>query len=121
MLNTPDFTNDYDQAEVQQNKVMAFLGYIPPLFFLPLCCTQGSKYARFHANQGLVLLIVYAAVSVVVGIMSAIFTAIGVGFVGTLFGALEIVPVLLSVFGIVNTCKGKTRELPVIGGIRILK
>ena len=50
MLNTPDFTNDYDQAEVQQHKTMAFLGYIPPLFFLPLCCTQGSKYARFHAN-----------------------------------------------------------------------
>ena len=121
MLNTPDFTNDYDQAEVQQHKTMAFLGYIPPLFFLPLCCTQGSKYARFHANQGLVLLIAYAAVSVVVGIMSFIFGLIGLDFIGGLFGALEVVPVLLSVFGIVNTCKGKTKELPLIGGIRILK
>lgn len=121
MLNTPDFTNDYDQAEVQQNKTMAFLGYIPPLFFLPMCCTQGSKYARFHANQGLVLLIAYAAVSVVVSILSVVFGIIGLGNISGIFGVLEVAPVLLSVFGIVNTCKGKTRELPLIGGIRILK
>lgn len=121
MLNTPDFTNDYDQAEVQQHKTMAFLGYIPPLFFLPLFCTQGSKYARFHANQGLILLIAYASISAVIGTFSTIFDVFGLGNIRRLFIFLEVLPTLLSAFGIVNTCKGKTREHPLIGGIRILK
>ena len=121
MLNTPDFTKDFDQNEVTQYKWQAILAYVPPLFFIALCTTNGSKYARFHANQGLLLTIVYAAVSLVVGIMGAIFGAIGLGIIGDLFGILELVPVLLMVFGIVKTAKRNSVELPLIGKFRIFK
>ncbi len=121
MLDTPDFTNDFDSNDVAQNKVTAIIGYIPPLFFIQLITAKGSKYARFHANQGLILLIGYAAVSIVVTILSTIFSLIGLRFVGTILGFLEVVPVLLSVFGIVQTAKNRSKELPVIGKFRILK
>lgn len=121
MLNTPDFTKDFDQNEVTQYKWQAILAYVPPLFFIALCATNGSKYGRFHANQGLLLTIVYAAVSVVVGIMGGIFGAIGLGVIGDLFGILELVPVLLMVFGIVKTAKRNSVELPIIGKFRIFK
>ena len=121
MLNTPEFTNEFDQNEVQQNKVTAILGYIPPLFFIQLITAKDSKYARFHANQGLILLIAYVALSIVVTIFSTIFNFIHLGFLSYLLSLTEVVPVLLSVFGIVYTAKGRTRELPVIGKFRILK
>ena len=50
MLNTPDFTKDFDQNEVTQYKWQAILAYVPPLFFIALCATNGSKYGRFHAH-----------------------------------------------------------------------
>lgn len=121
MLDTPDFTNEFDQNDVSQNKVTAIIGYIPPLFFIQLITAKGSKYARFHANQGLILLIAYAAVSIVVGIISGIFTALGLSFIGSIFGLVEVVPALLMVFGIVQTAKNRSKELPVIGKFRILK
>ena len=121
MLNTPDFTKDFDQNEVTQYKWQAILAYVPPLFFIALCATNGSKYGRFHANQGLLLTILYAAVSVVVAIMDIIFGIIGVSFIGDIFKVLELVPVLLMVFGIVKTAKRNSVELPLIGKFRIFK
>ena len=42
-------------------KVMSALAYLWILFFLPLVVCPDSKFGRYHANQGLVLLL--AAVS----------------------------------------------------------
>ena len=121
MLDTPEFTNDFTQEDVQQHKVTAIVGYVPPLFFIQLITAKGSPYARFHANQGLLLLIAYVAVSIVVGIISGIFTALKLGFIGSIFGLLEVVPALLMVFGIVFTAKNRSKELPIIGKFRLLK
>jgi uncharacterized membrane protein len=121
MLNTPDFTKDFDDNEVTQYKWQAILAYVPPLFFIALCATNGSKYGRFHANQGLLLTIVYFAVSAVVGFLSFVFSLIGLEILGGLFTILEVVPVLLMVFGIVKTCKRNSVELPIIGKFRIFK
>ncbi len=121
MLNTPEFTNDFDQAEIQQYKVMGILGFIPPLFFLPLIATNKSAVGRFWANQGLLTLIVYGAVGVTTGVLNAIFSAIGIEFLSWIISPLNVVGLLFSAFGIVYTAKGRVRELPVIGHFRIFK
>ena len=46
-----------------KNKVMAILAYI--IFFIPLLAAKESKFAMYHANQGLVLFLLAVAVSIV--------------------------------------------------------
>lgn len=121
MLNTPDYTDDFSAEDIQLYKVMCILGYIPPLFFLPLVATNKSAVGRFQANQGLLVLITYGVVAVTHGILSAIFSAIGIGWLGGLLSPVYAIPTLLAVFGIVYTSKGRVREIPVIGHLRILK
>ena len=87
------------------------LSYIWILFLVPLLAAKNSKFARFHANQGLVLFIC----SVVLGILAAIPI---VKYVAML---LEVVALVLAIIGIVNVLNGKAKELPIIGGIKLIK
>ena len=45
-----------DPQDVQANKVMAILAYFGLLVFVPLFAAKESRFARFHTNQGLILL-----------------------------------------------------------------
>lgn len=47
--------NTYTPEDIEKNKTMAGLAYL--LFFLPLIACPESRYAKFHANQALLLLI----------------------------------------------------------------
>ena len=103
--------------DVEKNKLMAIVGYIIPiLFFIPLLNEESKKspFAKFHANQQLVLLI----------------SAIAVNIVGTLIpllGWFIILPIgsliilVIAIIGIINAAKGEMKKLPIIGGFEILK
>ncbi len=121
--NTADTTADYDANDIAQNKAMGILAYFGPLCFIPMFAAKGSKFARFHANQGLVLLIACAAWSIASSILSAIILAISwrLYFITSIIGLLSIVFAILAVLGIINAANGKAKELPVIGKIKILK
>lgn len=45
----------YTMEDIENNKTMAGLAYL--LFFLPLIVCPESRYAKFHANQSLLLTI----------------------------------------------------------------
>ena len=53
-----DLSREFQESDVEQNKLMAVLSYFSLLVLLPILCAKDSKYARFHANQGLMLLLV---------------------------------------------------------------
>lgn len=121
--NTSDTTAEFDKADVEQNKIMAVLAYISWLVLIPIFAAPNSKFARYHANQGLVLLISEAIYSVLFGTVSAILFFIH-PILSAIWGILGIVSILfliLAIIGIVNVCNGKAKELPIIGKIRILK
>ena len=82
--NTPDSTADFDSRDIAENKGITVLSYLGPLVFVPMFARKNSKFARFHANQGLVLLIAYGAYGVVQAILGAILRAIfpGTGVMG---------------------------------------
>lgn len=103
--NTADTTAEYDPADIEANKVMGILAYIWILFLVPLLAAPNSKFARFHANQGLILFIA----SIICGIIPV------VGWI------LSIVLLVFAVLGIINAAQGKAKELPLIGKIKILK
>ena len=116
ILNTPDTTAEFDQSDIQQNKVMAVLAYFGLLFLVPLLAAKESKYAKFHTNQGLVLWIA----GLIAGVVSSILAVIPV--VGAILGALiSLVMFALMIIGIINAATGKAKELPVIGKIKLLK
>ncbi|MDI3536797.1 MAG: hypothetical protein PWP16_1081 [Eubacteriaceae bacterium] len=106
---------EFTQEDIEDNKVMAALAYI--LFFLPLIVCPESAYGKFHANQGLVLLIVSVAGSIVLGIISAIIPFIG--WIVQLIFSLAVLA--FAILGIVNALNGKANKLPLIGEITILK
>ena len=112
--NAPDSTAEYDQADINSNKLMAVLAYIGILVLIPLFAAKNSKFARFHTNQGVVLLICDILVSIVGGILASI----KLGFIGKL---LAIVVFIFAVVGVINAAQGKAKELPFIGKYRILK
>lgn len=117
--NTTDSTNDFDQQDIQNNKVMAIFAYLSWLVLIPLFAAKDSKFARFHCNQGLVLAVAEIIAAVVLGILDGLPL---IGWVFSIAGSLlGVVCLLFAVLGIVNAANGKAKDLPIIGNIRILK
>lgn len=119
-----DFTATMDPTDIAQNKVMGVLAYIGLLFLVPLLAAPNSQFARFHANQGLILFISDAIVGTVITIFSVIFgfiPIVGPIIVGIISSVLGLFLLVLMILGIVNAATGKAKELPLIGKIRIIK
>ena len=117
--NTSDTTSEFDPADIEANKTMAVLSYLSWLVLIPLLAAQNSKFARYHANQGLVL----AIIEIVWGIATSIIGAIPIfGWIISIpLGIVSLVFLVLTVLGIVNAANGRAKELPIIGKIRIIK
>ncbi len=103
--------NSYTTEDIEKGKTMAGLSYI--LFFLPLIACPESRYARFHANQALVLLITAIAGNVILGLIPII------GWLLLpLFGLIVLV---LAIMGLINGFAGNAKQLPIIGKFTIIK
>lgn len=97
--------------DIEKNKTMAGLSYF--IFFLPLIVCPESQYARFHANQSLVLLITNIGGRIVLGFIPFLG--------GMLISLFNLAILVFYVLGIISGFEGKTKELPIIGTCRILK
>ena len=92
--------------DAEDNKIIAAVGYIWLLCLVPLFGKKGSKFAQFHAKQGLVLLIGWFALWVV-GWVPVL------GWLVLAFGSIAII--VLSVLGILNALQGNYWEMPFLG------
>ena len=120
-----DRTDEFDYSDIEANKTVCGLSYLGILFFLPLVCCTGSDFGKFHANQSLVLLILAVAAGVVFGILKAIMNAVGLFVIATIINILSVIVYLpltiLFLMGLITAFQGKAVELPITGGIHILK
>ena len=109
-------TPQANKDDIEKNKMMAIVGYIfPILFFIPLVSDgKNSPFAKFHANQQLVLLLAAIVVNIVGGIIPFLgwFIILPVGCIFLL---------VVAIMGIINASKGEMKKLPLIGGIEIIK
>lgn len=102
---------EFQLEDIEKNKTMAGLAYF--IFFLPLIAAPESKFAKFHANQGLLLLILGIGGNIILGMIPIL------GWLLMLpFGVFVLV---LGVMGLMNGFGGKVKELPLIGKFRIIK
>lgn len=93
------------------SKAVAAVSYI--VFFVPLLVARDSKYAMYHANQGLLLFVFAVAVSVI-GNVIPILGWFVIGPIG------NIMIIIFAILGIINAASGKTKPLPLIGKFTLI-
>ena len=93
-FSTPD-------PDVEANKTVAALSYISILFIVPLLGKKDSKFAQFHAKQGLVMFIVELIAMLVFWIP----------VIGWLIGLAALV---LAIAAILKTLQGEWWQIPYI-------
>jgi len=108
-------TKKADTSDAEKNKAMGIVGYIIPiLFFIPLLSdAKNSPFAKFHANQQLNLLLA----AVVVNIVGGVIPFIG-WFIILPLGSIFLI--VVAIMGIINASKGVMKELPLIGGFKLI-
>lgn len=128
--NTTDHTSDFSKTDIEANKGPALLSYFGLLVLIPIFAAKHSPYARYHANQGLVLFVGMLVWAVIDGAVTALLrallgNALGLWGMYSLCGtALNIVYAgfsILAVIGIINVLNERAKELPIIGKYKILK
>lgn len=127
---TADLSAEYDRTDVEANKVMALLSYFGILALVPILAAKHSPFARFHANQGVVLLLAMLGYVVAEGVVTSLLRLVlykGLGLwsiysmCSTLLDILYLGFTVLAVIGIINVLNGRARELPFVGKYRVLK
>lgn len=85
-------------------KLFAVLAYFPLLWIVGMFVEpdKDDPFVRFHINQGIILTILYAIVSVLTKIFF-------------LFGILYALTLVLFILGVVNAASGQMKPLPIVG------
>lgn len=98
--------------EDSNDKLFGVLSYFGILWLVGLLAGK-TEFAKFHANQGLVLFIASAIIGVV-GVIPIVgwFIVAPVGGIATL---------VFAIMGIVNAAQGQMKPLPLIGKFQIIK
>ena len=121
-------------ADVQQNKGIAWLSYINLLFLIPLFVRKTSEYCKFHVKEGANVCACELAYVIATRILLLIidlptrtyyygfYTPSYIYYVfNTIFSLGFIFFTVMSIIGIVNAATGKTVEIPLLGQIPFIK
>ncbi len=110
-IRTNDHTAEFDNVDIAETKFLSLFCYFGILgIVLAAILKPHSKFIRFHANQGLLLMVLSFA-SGIVCIIPVL------GWIAGIIGAIFVF--VCMIIGIVNSCCGKAKELPIIGRFRI--
>lgn len=104
------------EADVSQARLFGILGYIfPILFFLPLVTdAKDNAFAKYHANQQLLLLLFL----IIGNTAASILTVILIGLL--LYPVVWIFGLVCMVMGIMNVVNDRQKPLPLIGTVTTL-
>lgn len=97
-------------------KATDILAYITGIGWLIAFLAGDRENSKVHLNQGLVLLIVEFAGEAVIRILAKF-----IPMMGLLNCVFSIACLIWAIMGIIYASKGEEKELPLIGGIKILK
>jgi uncharacterized membrane protein len=101
---------DFSAEDIEKNKTMAGLAYL--IFFLPLIASPDSAFAKFHANQGLLLFLLALIGNIVLSMIP---------FLGwILLPIFNLGILVLAILGMINGFGGKAKHLPIIGKVFVI-
>lgn len=127
-----DYTNRFHPNDIAYNKGFSVLSYLGFLALIPFLSQRGkgSPYTRFHATQGMYLLLCDIALSVVsllLGLIRVNDVYFGVVYASHTPWPIVVIQALISivalaymVLGIVFAATGQARDLPLVGKLRKL-
>jgi uncharacterized membrane protein len=109
--------------------LLATVGYVPLLFFLPLFVGAKEPYAKFHGRQSLVLFAAVVAFNIAVGVTDLVLGRVlgSMFLIGFFFKAVAwlvhypagfvvaVAYVVLVIVGIVQAATGQYWRIPVVG------
>ena len=105
-LQMNDITDQYDPAEIEEQKALSIICIIlfVVLFFLPATSYKTSAYAKNLSNQLLTIFLAFFVNSFIIGRIPFLG-----GFISSI---ISIVLLALVVLKVIDAAKGKLRELP---------
>ena len=109
-----------DANDTANNKVMGILAYLGILVIIPIVAAKESKFAKYHSNQGLLLLITTIALYIGAVVLTMILGMISPNLMllGSILSLLvSLAYLVLLVLGILNVVNGVCKPLPVIGNL----
>jgi len=100
-----DLKDPQVKKDIEDNRIIAAIGYLGILFLLPLLIKPKSKFAQFHAKQGLVLFAGWV-ISLLLG---------KIPWIGpTLFYLGSVSIIIMSIVGIIKALQGQFFKMPYI-------
>lgn len=118
-----DETEEFDKEDIEKNSAYAVLGYFGILVLIPIIFAPNSRFARFHANQAIILFIMTTVYALVAGGVVALLALAGTGLAilfGIIFTLLSLVIFVMWAKGLSNAASGRARKLPIIGEYEII-
>lgn len=93
-----------DEKDIEDNKVIAALSYLGILVLIPLLAKKESKFAQFHAKQGLVFLGIF-----ILGMF--VFWIPLIGWI------LWLAAVIFDLIAFIQALMGKYWKVPIVGDL----
>lgn len=124
LFDVEDKTMEFDTQDMQEAKIWSILAYFGILFFLPLVVVPHSRFGRFHANQGLILLLaslILGVVNVVLRLVIGWIPFVGKIICGLVSLVISVAALAWMIYGIVQAAQGKAKTLPLIGKFTLIR
>ncbi len=125
-----DHTRSFRKFETRGCRFESVCACTGLLFFLPLVSAPESRFARYWANQGLIILLTHLLLLAIWFLGGGLLWLLGlIPFIGIVFSILRIVfGILLLVialcysgYAMAFAARGKARDVPLFGHLRLLK
>ena len=104
-MSLPNVNEPHVKKDIEDNKILAAIGYISILCILPLVLKPKSEFCKFHGKQALVLLIA-GIITMVIGIIPVL------GWIVSFVGGIAIL--IMSILGILKALNGEYWEMPYV-------
>lgn len=116
-------------SETPSNRVLAAVGYIPFLFFLPVFANRDDEFARLHGKQSLILLAALVGAWVLIWLVDVILGGIlsHIFLIGIIFkvldwvvhyvvgGVVSLAYFVAIIYGAAQALAGSSRVIPLVG------
>lgn len=130
MSSIKDYTDSFSLEEIESGKALSIVSYLIPL--VPFILSKKNNYVKFHTLNGMNILFTYLIFLIIKRTLSYIF-----GTPCDLVSGLKciILPISLRIFfafinmifsfiilyGVLNVCNNKAKEIPIIRKIKLFK
>ncbi|MBU1166795.1 DUF4870 domain-containing protein [Patescibacteria group bacterium] len=105
-----------DSKDLEDSQPLTYLSYVGLLFLVPLLAKRESKFAQFHAKQGMTLYIGLFVILFAVAFVAWI-PFIGWMVMMLVYPAAIIFTLVCMILGLINVSRGEMKPLPVVGDL----